>query len=259
MTSDSGIAGRGALVSGGASGLGAATVERLAEGGAAVTIADVDDELGEDLARRTGSLFVHCDVRDEGAVRAAVDATAERAGSAGLRIAVSCAGIGSRSKTASGRGPHPYDEFQRVVDLNLFGTFNVMRLAAAAMLPLKPEADGQRGVVVNTASVAAFDGQVGQLAYAASKAAIVGMSLPAARDLADKGVRVLAIAPGLFDTPAMRRAPEPVRTALAESVPFPNRLGDPSEFAELVESMVHNRMLNGTVIRLDGAIRMTAR
>jgi NAD(P)-dependent dehydrogenase (short-subunit alcohol dehydrogenase family) len=259
MSTNLDLAGRGALISGGASGLGAATAERLATAGLAVTIADVNEELGTEIAERTGGRFVYCDVRDESSVQGAVDAASDHAGGAGLRVAVSCAGIGSRSKTASSRGPHPYDEFQKVVDLNLFGTFNVMRLAAAAMLPLDPGEDGERGVIVNTASVAAFDGQIGQLAYAASKAGIVGMSLPAARDLSDKGVRVVAIAPGLFDTPALRRAPEPVRTALAESVPFPKRLGEAPEFAELVESIIRNRMLNGTVIRLDGAIRMTAR
>jgi NAD(P)-dependent dehydrogenase (short-subunit alcohol dehydrogenase family) len=253
------LRGHGALVSGGASGLGAATVERLAAAGAMVTIADVNAEMGEQLAQRVGARFVSCDVRDEASVQAAVDAAVAQAGDAGLRIAVSCAGIGSRSKTASSRGPHPYDEFQKVVELNLFGTFNVMRLCAAAMLALEPDEGGERGVIVNTASVAAFDGQIGQLAYAASKAGIAGMALPAARDLADKGVRVVAVAPGLFDTPAMRKAPEPVRTALAESVPFPNRLGDPAEFARMVESIVTNPMLNGTVIRLDGAIRMSPR
>jgi NAD(P)-dependent dehydrogenase (short-subunit alcohol dehydrogenase family) len=250
------IAGAGALIVGGASGLGAATAERLAGLGASVTVADIA-EGGADFAARIGGRFIRCDVREESDVEAAVDRAA--AADRGLRIAVSCAGAGSRSKTASSRGPHPLPEFRNVVDLNLVGTFNVLRLAAYRMLDNAPDDGGERGVVVNTASIAAFDGQMGQLGYAATKAGIVGMTLVAARDLSAKGIRVMTIAPGVFDTPLLGRLPEETRAALGAGVPFPARLGRPDEYAALVQSIVENAMLNGTVIRLDGALRMPHR
>jgi 3-hydroxyacyl-CoA dehydrogenase / 3-hydroxy-2-methylbutyryl-CoA dehydrogenase len=253
------FAGFAALIAGGASGLGAATAGRLAAGGARVVIADVDEERGQTLAESVGADFIRCDVREEKDVQDAVDRASQAAGEGGLRIAVSCAGMGSRAKTASSRGPHPLPEFRAVIELNLIGTFNVMRLAAFRMLSNSPTDDGERGVLVNTASAAAFEGQIGQLAYSASKAAVAGMTLTAARDLADKGVRVLTIAPGLFDTPLLGRTPAHVREALGGTVPFPARLGQPDEYARLVEAIIENPMLNGAVLRLDGALRMSPR
>jgi 3-hydroxyacyl-CoA dehydrogenase/3-hydroxy-2-methylbutyryl-CoA dehydrogenase len=249
----------GALIAGGASGLGAATARRLCAVGAKVVIADVDDQRGLALAAEVGAEFVRCDVRDELDVQKAIEHAAAAGGEVGLRVAVTTAGMGSRSKTASSRGPHPLADFRAVVELNLIGTFNVMRLAAFEMLGNVPTDDGERGLLVNTASIAAFEGQVGQVAYSASKAAIAGMTLTAARDLADKGVRVVTIAPGLFDTPLLGRAPKKVREALAGTIPFPARLGDPNEYARLVEAIAGNPMLNGTVLRLDGALRMSPR
>jgi NAD(P)-dependent dehydrogenase (short-subunit alcohol dehydrogenase family) len=252
------IQGAGAVVSGGASGLGEATVRRLHEGGAKVVIADVNPEKGEALAAELGIAFVQCDVREEEQVRAAVDAAAQHGG--GLRIAVSCAGTGIPIKVASSKGPHPLEPFKVLVDINLVGTFNLMRLAAFKMLSEnEPDAEGERGVLVNTASVAAFDGQVGQIAYSATKGGVVGMTLPAARDLADKGIRVCTIAPGLFDTPLLGALPEEARASLGAQVPFPSRLGRPSEYAQLAAHIVENPMLNGETIRLDGAIRMAPR
>lgn len=249
------IEGSGALVSGGASGLGEATVRRLHELGAHVTIADVNPEKGEALAAELGIAFVACDVRDEDQVQAAVDKAAETPG--GLRIAVSCAGTGIPIKTASSRGPHPVEAFKVILDINLVGTFNIMRLSAFKMLSdNEPDEGGERGILVNTASVAAFEGQIGQIAYSASKGGVVGMTLTAARDLADKGIRVNTIAPGLFDTPLLGALPEEHRVALGAQVPFPARLGRPSEFAQLVGTIIENPMLNGETIRLDGAIRM---
>ncbi len=249
------IEGAGALVSGGASGLGAATVRRLHGAGANVVIADVNPERGEPLAAELGVQFVQCDVREEDQVQAAVDKAAEADG--GLRIAISCAGTGIPIKIASSRGPHPLEAFKVIVDINLVGTFNIMRLAAFKMLSdNEPGDDGERGVLVNTASVAAFDGQIGQIAYSASKGGVVGMTLTAARDLADKGIRVCTIAPGLFDTPLLGALPEDQRAALGAQVPFPSRLGTPEEFASLAAHIVENPMLNGETIRLDGAIRM---
>jgi NAD(P)-dependent dehydrogenase (short-subunit alcohol dehydrogenase family) len=249
------IEGAGAVVSGGASGLGAATVRRLHEAGAKVVIADVNPERGEPLADELGVPFVQCDVREEDQVQAAVDKAAEADG--GLRIAVSCAGTGIPIKIASSRGPHPVDAFKVILDINLVGTFNLMRLAAFKMLSdNEPDAGGERGVLVNTASVAAFEGQIGQIAYSASKGGVVGMTLTAARDLADKGIRVCTIAPGLFDTPLLGALPEEQRNALGAQVPFPSRLGTPEEFAALAAHIVENPMLNGETIRLDGAIRM---
>jgi NAD(P)-dependent dehydrogenase (short-subunit alcohol dehydrogenase family) len=252
------IEGSGALVSGGASGLGEATVRRLHEAGAKVVIADVNPEKGEPLAEELGAAFVQCDVREEDQVQAAVDKAAEADG--GLRIAVSCAGTGIPIKVASSKGAHPLDAFKVIIDINLIGTFNVMRLAAFKMLSdNEPDDEGERGVVINTASVAAFEGQVGQIAYSASKGGVVGMTIPAARDLADKGIRVNTIAPGLFDTPLLGALPQEQRDALGAQVPFPSRLGRPAEYGQLVESIVENPMLNGETIRLDGAIRMSPR
>lgn len=252
------IEGSGALVSGGASGLGEATVRRLHEAGAKVVIADVNPEKGEALAAELGIEFVQCDVREEDQVQAAVDKAAEAEG--GLRIAVSCAGTGIPVKVASSKGPHPLDAFKVIIDINLVGTFNVMRLSAFKMLSdNEPDGEGERGVLINTASVAAFEGQVGQIAYSASKGGVVGMTIPAARDLADKGIRVNTIAPGLFDTPLLGALPQEQRDALGAQVPFPSRLGRPAEYGQLVESIVENPMLNGETIRLDGAIRMSPR
>jgi NAD(P)-dependent dehydrogenase (short-subunit alcohol dehydrogenase family) len=245
------IRGSGALVAGGASGLGAATARRLAAAGAAVTIADVDEVRGTALAREIGAGFAVTDVRDEAQVRAAVEQAAAADG--GLRIVASCAGVGPAEKVAGSRGPHRLETFERVIAINLIGTFNVLRLAATAMLETGPGAEGERGVVVCTASIAVFEGQVGQIAYAAS------MTLPAARDLAPSGIRVVTIAPGLFDTPLLATVPDEMRSRLGQSVPFPSRLGRPEEFAQLVEAIVANPMLNGETIRLDGALRMAPR
>jgi NAD(P)-dependent dehydrogenase (short-subunit alcohol dehydrogenase family) len=249
------IEGASALVAGGASGLGAATARRLHAAGATVTIADLNAERGEALAAELGdrAAFVACDVTDEGQVQAAVDAAG---GSGQLRISVCCAGIGWAEKTAGKRGAHAFEPFETVVRVNLLGTFNVLRLAAAAMLGGEPDAEGERGVCISTASIAAYDGQIGQLAYAASKGGIVAMTLPAARDLAASGIRVVTIAPGLFDTPLLAGLPEPARAALGEQVPHPSRLGRPEEYASLAAHIVENPMLNGEVIRLDGALRM---
>jgi NAD(P)-dependent dehydrogenase (short-subunit alcohol dehydrogenase family) len=251
------IEGSGALVAGGASGLGAATARRLHEQGAAVTIADLDAEHGEALAGELGARFVECDVRDEGQVQAAVDAAGE-AGS-GLRISVCCAGVGWAQRTTGSKGPHPLEPFSRVIAINLVGTFNVLRLASTAMRENEPDEGGERGVCVNTASVAAYEGQIGQIAYSASKGGVVGMTLPAARDLAQYGIRVATIAPGLFDTPLLATLPDESREALGRSVPFPPRLGAPTEYAHLACAIVENPMLNGEVIRLDGALRMAPR
>jgi 3-hydroxyacyl-CoA dehydrogenase / 3-hydroxy-2-methylbutyryl-CoA dehydrogenase len=249
------IEGASALVAGGASGLGAATARRLHAAGATVTIADLNAERGSALAAELGdrAAFVACDVTDEPAVQAAVDAAGP------LRISVCCAGIGWAEKTAGKRGPHSLQPFETVVRVNVIGTFNVLRLAAAAMLGGEPDAEGERGVCISTASIAAYDGQIGQLAYSASKGAIVGMTLPAARDLAASGIRVVTIAPGLFDTPLLAGLPEPARAALGEQVPHPSRLGRPDEYAALAAHIVENPMLNGEVIRLDGALRMPPR
>ena len=249
------IEGSGALVVGGASGLGAATARALAERGARVTIADVNEEQGQALAGEIGGTFVAADVTNEEQVQAAVAAAAERS-PGGLRISAQCAGIGFAQRTVSGRGAHPLEPFARVISVNLIGTFNALRLAAAAMSENEPDAGGERGVCVNTASVAAFDGQIGQAAYSASKGGVVGMTLPVARDLARFGIRVCTIAPGLFDTPLLASLPEEAREALGASIPFPARLGRPPEYAALACHIVENPMLNGEVIRLDGALRM---
>jgi NAD(P)-dependent dehydrogenase (short-subunit alcohol dehydrogenase family) len=247
----------GALVVGGASGLGAATARALAERGASLTLADVNAERGGALAAELGARFVACDVREEEQVQAAVEAAAQADG--GLRISVCCAGTGWAQKVAGSKGPHPLTPFEVIVGINLIGTFNVLRLAATAMLANEPTAAGERGVCVNTASIAAYEGQVGQIAYSASKGGVVGMTLPAARDLAPSGIRVVTIAPGLFDTPLLAALPEETREALGRSVPFPPRLGRPDEYAALVAHVAENVMINGEVIRLDGALRMAPR
>ena len=251
------IEGAAAIVAGGASGLGEATVRALHERGARVTIADVNPEKGQTLADELGISFAPCDVREEEQVSAAVDSAA--AGEGGLRIAVCCAGTGWAQKVAGSKGPHDLLPFETIIAINLVGTFNVLRFAAAAMLSNEPLQDAERGVCVNTASIAAFDGQVGQIAYSASKGGVVGMTLPAARDLAQYGVRVNTIAPGLFDTPLLGALPEDQRQRLGAGVPYPQRLGQPAEYAHLAVHVVENRMLNGETIRLDGALRMPPR
>jgi NAD(P)-dependent dehydrogenase (short-subunit alcohol dehydrogenase family) len=248
------ISGSVALVTGGASGLGAATVRRLVAGGAKVVVVDRDRARGDALAGELGCSYAEADVTDAAQIEAAI-AAASALGP--LRIAVSCAGVGWAARTLDKAGkPHDLGLFQTVVGINLVGTFNVLRLAAAAIAKTEPAASGERGVIVNTASVAAFDGQIGQLAYAASKAGVVGMTLPAARDLAPAQIRVVTIAPGLFDTPMLAGLPEDKRAALAADVVFPRRLGDPAEFASLVAAIVETGYLNGETIRLDGALRM---
>jgi len=228
----------------------------LHAGGANVLIGDLNAEKGEALAAELGerARFVEVDVVDEDAVGRAVEIAAEAEG--GLRIAVGCAGIGWAQRVAGKQGPHPLDLFENVVKVNLIGMFNLLRLSASAMNENEPNDEGERGVFVSTASVAAYDGQIGQIAYAASKGGIVAMTLPAARDLAGRGIRVMAIAPGLFDTPLLAALPEPAREALGATIPFPSRLGRPEEFAQLVSAIVTNPMMNGETIRLDGAIRM---
>jgi NAD(P)-dependent dehydrogenase (short-subunit alcohol dehydrogenase family) len=251
------IEGSGALVAGGASGLGEATVRHLHDRGAGITVADVNVEKGEALAGELGVRFAACDVREEDQVQAAVDAAGEAPG--GLRVSICCAGTGWAQRTTGSKGPHGLEPFQVILAINLVGTFNVLRLAATAMRENEPDAVGERGVCVQTASIAAFDGQIGQLAYSASKGGVVGMTLPAARDLAQYGIRVMTIAPGLFDTPLLAMLPEDAREALGKSIPFPQRLGLPEEYAQLAASIVENPMLNGETIRLDGALRMAPR
>jgi NAD(P)-dependent dehydrogenase (short-subunit alcohol dehydrogenase family) len=246
-----------ALVTGGASGLGLATATELTAAGASVVLLDLASSPGADAAASLGgdALFLPTDVTDEASVEDAVTRAAERGP---LRVAVNCAGIGTPGRVLGKNGPLPLESFARVVTVNLVGTFNVLRLAAAAMAQTDP-VDGERGVVVNTASAAAFDGQIGQAAYSASKGGVVGMTLPVARDLAGSLIRVMTIAPGLFDTPMLQGLPDPARQSLAAQVPMPSRLGDPREYAALVRHICENPMLNGEVIRLDGAIRMAPR
>jgi 3-hydroxyacyl-CoA dehydrogenase / 3-hydroxy-2-methylbutyryl-CoA dehydrogenase len=250
------LSGIGALVSGGASGLGAATARELVARGARVAIADLDTDKASVLAGELGdaAIAVRADVTDESEVEAAVATAVEAFGE--LRLAVGCAGVGWAERTVSKRGPAQLKPFETVVRINLIGMFNVLRLSAAAMSDNDPAADGERGAVVMTASAAAYEGQIGQTAYSASKGGIVSLTLPAARDLAARGVRVVTIAPGLFDTPLLAALPEEGREALGASVPFPKRLGRPEEFARLVTEIAGNTMLNGEVIRLDGALRM---
>jgi NAD(P)-dependent dehydrogenase (short-subunit alcohol dehydrogenase family) len=251
------IEGSSAIVVGGASGLGEATVRALHAKGAITTIADVNAEKGQALASELGLEFVSCDVREESQVEAAVQQAAASGG--GLRIAVCCAGTGWAQKLAGSKGPHPLMPFETILQINLIGTFNVLRYAATAMIANEPAEDNERGVLVTTASIAAYDGQVGQIAYSASKGGVVGMTLPAARDLSQYGIRVNTIAPGLFDTPLLAALPEEARQKLGAGVPFPQRLGQPPEYAQLACQIVENRMLNGETIRLDGALRMPPR
>jgi NAD(P)-dependent dehydrogenase (short-subunit alcohol dehydrogenase family) len=249
------IEGSSAIVVGGASGLGEATVRALHAAGAVVTVADVNAEKGVSLSSELGLEFVPCDVREETQVEAAV----QKAVNGGLRIAVCCAGTGWAQKLAGSKGPHPLMPFETILQINLIGTFNVLRYAATAMIANEPTEDNERGVLVTTASIAAYDGQVGQIAYSASKGGVVGMTLPAARDLSQYGIRVNTIAPGLFDTPLLAALPEEARQKLGAGVPFPQRLGQPPEYAQLACHIIENRMLNGETIRLDGALRMPPR
>ncbi|MBC8098474.1 MAG: 3-hydroxyacyl-CoA dehydrogenase [Armatimonadetes bacterium] len=251
------IQGMTALVTGGASGLGGATATRLVQHGANVIIVDLNVEQGAALAAQLGvqTRFVQADVSNEAQMQSALQTAVEAFG--GLQVLVNCAGIGAAIKTTGKDGAHPLDAFERVIRVNLIGTFNCIRLAATLMSENTPNAQGERGVIINTASVAAFDGQMGQAAYAASKGGIVGMTLPIARDLARSGIRVMTIAPGLFDTPLLAALPQPARLSLGQQVPFPSRLGDPAEYAHLAHAIIENPMLNGEVIRLDGGIRMS--
>ncbi|VFR43719.1 3-hydroxyacyl-CoA dehydrogenase @ 17hydroxysteroid dehydrogenase type 10 (HSD10)-like [plant metagenome] len=241
------------IVTGAASGLGAGTVRMLAEQGARVVLADLQDAAGEALAAELGQQYVHCDVTQEADAQAVVAAATALGPLFGL---VNCAGVAPAAKTVGKDGAHPLELFQRTVGINLIGTFNMLRLAAAAMAGNTPEPTGERGVIINTASVAAYDGQIGQAAYAASKAGVVGMTLPIARDLARNGIRCVTIAPGIFGTPMIFGMPQEVQDSLAASIPFPSRLGRPEDYAKLVRHIVENDMINGETIRLDGAIRM---
>jgi NAD(P)-dependent dehydrogenase (short-subunit alcohol dehydrogenase family) len=247
------------LVAGGGSGLGAATARMFIANGGKVVIADINKEQGQKLAAELGAnaQFIECNVTDEVQVQAAVDACVKGFGS--IHGAVNCAGVATGERVVGKAGPHPLANFRRVVEINLIGTFNVIRLAAHAMSTAPALPSGERGVLINTASVAAFEGQIGQAAYAASKAGVNGMTLPIAREMAKFGVRVVTIAPGIFDTPMLQGMSEEVRTSLGQQVPFPSRLGRPEEYASLVRHIVENEVLNGEVIRLDGAIRMGAK
>jgi NAD(P)-dependent dehydrogenase (short-subunit alcohol dehydrogenase family) len=248
-----------ALVTGGASGLGEATVRAFAEGGGRVVILDRPGSPGEQVAASLGerALFAPADVTSDAEVAAAVARAVERFGT--VHVAVNCAGVGAAMRVVTKSGPMPLEMFRMVIEINLIGTFNVLRLAAAQMAKNAPDAEGERGVIINTASAAAFDGQIGQAAYSASKGGVVSMTLPVARDLAGLGIRCVTIAPGTFDTPMLAMLPEPQRQALAAQIPFPSRLGRPSEFAALARHIVENPMLNGETIRLDGALRMPPR
>ena len=253
------LAGNVAVITGGASGLGAATARLFREAGAKLALCDLNTEAGNALAAEFGSngLCVKTDVTNGADVQRALTQVQERFGS--IHIVVNCAGIATAERVLSRQGPLPLEHFERVIQINLSGTFNVIRLAAALMMHNPPNAEGERGVIINTASVAAFDGQIGQPAYAASKAGVVGMTLPIAREFAAHGIRVVAIAPGVFDTPIVAGLPEPARQALNAAVPFPKRLGRPDEYAALARHIVENVMLNGETIRLDGALRLGPR
>jgi NAD(P)-dependent dehydrogenase (short-subunit alcohol dehydrogenase family) len=251
------IKGQAAIVTGGASGLGAATARTLAAAGAKVTIIDVNAKATAEVAIDVNGIAITCDVADSGAAEAAIRQAAADHGPA--RILVNCAGVGPAKRIVGRDGPMPLADFERVIRINLIGTFNMMRLAAAAMQGLTPLADGERGVIVSTASVAAFEGQIGQAAYSSSKGGVAALTLPAAREFAQFGIRVLAIAPGIFGTPMLRALPQEVQDSLGAAVPFPKRLGEAREFAALVMHCVHNSYLNGEVIRLDGALRLAPR
>ncbi len=241
------------IVTGAASGLGAGTARMLTAEGAKVVLADLQDEAGRELAAELGQTYVHCDVTKEEDGQAVVAAALKQGPLFGI---VNCAGVAPATRIVGKNGAHPLDMFQKVVMINLVGTFNMCRLAAEAMAGNTPEPTGERGVLINTASVAAYDGQIGQAAYAASKAGVVGMTLPVARDLSKLGIRCVTIAPGIFGTPMVYGMPQEVQDALAASIPFPSRLGRPEDYAKLVNSIIGNEMLNGETIRLDGAIRM---
>ena len=248
-----------AVVTGGASGLGEATVRNLVSAGARVAIFDLQEDRGQELAKELGDavIFANTDVTSGEGVQAAIEKTAKIFG--GINVAINCAGFGGSRKVLSKEGPMPLDFFNMRIQVNLVGTFNVIRLAIEKMVNNTPGEDGEKGVIINTTSIAAFEGQIGQAAYAASKGGIVGMTLPIARECAGYGIRVMTIAPGIFDTPLLAKVPEKAREALGKTVPFPSRLGKPSEYAQLVHHIIENPMLNGEVIRLDGAIRMQPR
>jgi NAD(P)-dependent dehydrogenase (short-subunit alcohol dehydrogenase family) len=251
------ISGHAAIVTGAASGLGAATAAMLAEAGAKVAILDVNAAAAQAVAAKIGGLALSCDVTSADATSAAIAAAKAKHGTA--RIVINCAGVGPAKRIVGRDGPMPLADFERVVQINLVGTFNVLRLTGAAMQTLDPLLDGERGIIVCTASVAAYEGQIGQAAYAASKGGIVGLVLPAAREFAQFGIRVNAIAPGIFSTPMLEALPEQAQQSLAASVPFPKILGRPPQFASLVRQLIENRYLNGETIRLDGALRMAPR
>lgn len=245
------------IVTGGGSGLGEATARKIAAAGGYPIILDLNEEKGEAVAEEINGLFYKTNVVKEEDVQAAINGAVEKYGS--IQGVVNCAGLGTSTRVVGRKGIFPLDEFNFIIQVNLVGTFNVIRLAAAAMMTNEPNEHGERGVIVNTASVAAFDGQIGQAAYSASKSGIVGMTLPIARDLASYGIRVMTIAPGIFDTPLMNSAPEALKEALGKQIPFPSRLGEADEYAHLVKAIFENPMLNGETIRLDGAIRMAPR
>jgi len=251
------IRGQAAIVTGGGSGLGAATARMLGVAGAKVAILDVNDKAAAEVAIDVNGLAVHCDVTDAAGTEQALAKAAADHGSP--RIVVSCAGVGPAKRIVGRDGPMPLADFARVIQINLIGTFNVMRLAAAAMQSVEPGQDGERGIIVCTASVAAYEGQIGQAAYAASKGGVISLVLPAAREFAQFGIRVTGIAPGIFTTPMLHALPDAAQQSLAASVPFPKLLGQPSQFAALVRHMIENRYLNGEVVRLDGALRMGPR
>jgi NAD(P)-dependent dehydrogenase (short-subunit alcohol dehydrogenase family) len=253
------LKGKAVIVTGGASGLGEACVRRFISESANAAVLDLDSEKGHRLNDELGSQVVYCetDVTDESSVQAAIDQTL--AAFKAIHVVINCAGVGWPAKVLGKEGPMELDHFNRVVQINLVGTANVIRLAAAKMVLNPPNEDGEKGVVINTASAAAYDGQIGQAAYSASKAGVVGMTLPIAREFAEYGIRVVTVAPGLFQTPMMDSLPEKVQVALGQMVPFPKRLGKPSEFARLARDIIENPMLNGETIRLDGAIRMAAK
>jgi NAD(P)-dependent dehydrogenase (short-subunit alcohol dehydrogenase family) len=248
------IKGQAAIITGGGSGLGEATARALTAAGGKVALFDVVEDAAKRVASEIGGIACGCDVTDEASTQAAIAKAREAHGPA--RIVIQCAGIAPPAKIVGKKGPHALDLYTKVIGVNLVGIFNVMRLAAADMLGLEPLATGERGVIINTASIAAFEGQVGQAAYASSKAGVVGLTLPAAREFASSNVRVVCIAPGIFKTPMMAGLPEETQRTLGASVPFPSRLGDPSEFAKLALSIIDNPYLNGDVIRVDGALRM---
>jgi NAD(P)-dependent dehydrogenase (short-subunit alcohol dehydrogenase family) len=251
------VKGQAAIVTGGASGLGAACARTLAAAGAKVAVIDIDRKAAAEVAIDINGIAIHCDVADGAGAEAAINKAAADHGPA--RILVNCAGVGPAKRIVGKDGPMPLSDYERVIRVNLIGTFNMLRLAAAAMQALPPLADGERGVIVNTASVAAFEGQIGQAAYSSSKGGVAALTLPAAREFAQFGIRVVAIAPGIFATPMLRALPQQAQDSLGASVPFPKRLGEPREFAALVMHCIHNGYLNGEVIRLDGALRMGPR